>query len=71
MLTIHPIDSQTISVHITNLSAEDAQFLGGVIRYFTDPAKNLLAQQLRSGQVAIMYAPTTGAAALVHIFARQ
>lgn len=52
-----------ISIHIDNLTAKDAHFLTGVIRIFTDPIYQPLADQLRAGLHSIHYCKGTGAAA--------
>ena len=57
MTTIGPNQSGTISIHVTNLKAEDAQFLSQVIGVFCDPKQEPQAKQVRAGDCLIHYGP--------------
>lgn len=54
--------NHTLSYHVTNCTAKDAQFIGGVIRLFCDPELALIAAELRKGTLAIEYKSDTGEA---------
>jgi len=65
MITADPA-AHTISIHVTNLTARDAQFLGEVIALFTDPANAATLPHVRSGQLLIQADPQ-GRASLTSI----
>jgi len=52
----------TVSFHVTNCSAKDAQFITCVIKLFCDPAFETIASELRNGRLALEYKPDTGEA---------
>jgi len=54
--------NHTVSFHVTNCTAKDAQFIGGVIKLFCDPALAVIAAELRRGTLALEYKPDTGEA---------
>jgi hypothetical protein len=54
-------------IALDNLNARDAQFLGGVIKFFCDPLYSDLADQIRRGQAAIQYGPKTGLASTMPV----
>jgi len=56
---------KTISFHVTNLSAKDAQFLSTLIALFTDPRNDEQAALIRDGKQQIQYSPIDGRALLV------
>jgi len=49
MREANPTDRKAITIHITNLSVADAQFLTQVIALFADPNLSGLAGMLRGG----------------------
>lgn len=57
MTTLGPNQSGTISFHVTNLSAADAQFLSTVIAVFCDPDQASQARLVRAGDCLIHYGP--------------
>lgn len=45
--------TSTLSYHLTNVSSEDALFIGELMNLFKDPIYDGIRQQWRAGQVAI------------------
>lgn len=57
MTNLGPAKDKTISFHVTNLTAADAQFLSQVIGVFCDPKQADQAKRVRAGDCLIQYGP--------------
>jgi hypothetical protein len=53
--TLPPDATQSITIHVTNLTAEQARFLSEVIYLFTDPAKDEQRRLLQDHRAQLTY----------------
>jgi hypothetical protein len=53
-------NKSTVSFHVTNCSATEANFISGIVALFCDPNSRDLVEQIKSSKLAIIMDPTNG-----------